>query len=1093
MQGSQGAVRPMKRTLAAVAKILIVTLLAMAAIHPLVQPTLPWSADGQLHFWRIVELDHCLRNGSLYPRWMPDMAYGYGYPLLNYYAPLSIYLAEGFHLLGLEFTAALLAAFSTGLVLGALGAYLWARDAFGEIEGILAAVVYTYAPYILYNTIWRGNLAESLALGLLPWAFWRVRRLALRGGAGNLLLAALALAALVLAHNITALVGVALLAAYALVVWLSSRGSRKALILLIAALVLGLVLSAFFWLPALFERDLVQTGRLLAGHFDYQNNFIGLDELLSPPPPADVNLMNPPMPLSLGWLALALAVLGLIALQRRGRGLGALGPAAPATSPGLGVTSQSPHGLQWEALGVLGGLLLCILLTQAISRRLWEAIPLLPLVGFPWRFLGPASLLAAWLAGSSARWMGRWPSGSRALGLGLATLAVVAFSLPYLYPRYIEPIERATPAGLIAYERESGALGTTSVGEYLPIWVKQLPDPQALALQYQAGGPIRRLLAEQLPEGAAIASESWQLVGGDVTLASSAAWTATLNLFYFPGWRVWLDGIEVETSPTLPNGLLSFALPAGETHVRIRLDLTPWRWAGVMLSVGGMIVLIVLAGRLATLRRKASPAMAQYAEHFPGQGSLHLAWAGALVAIGIIVIAKAAYLDSHDSPIRRTGFDGQTVIGAGAPRQIHLDGGIRLLAIDPAMPAFEADGTLRLGLYWTADMPLDEEYSSFLHVIDAEGRRWGQSDNQHPGGYPTTRWRPGEYNRDAHVLMVLPGTPPGDYILRAGLIHRATGAGVDVLDELGAPAGTSAFVGTITVTQPPQPPSLEALDVADRLDADLGDLTLLGTRLNRHEAMAGDTLLLTFYWRAERAPSQDYVLSAEVLDGDGQATAQVILPLAAAAYPTSRWVADEIVRGQHWLTLPADLESGAYTLSLRLLDEAGSSAGIPISLGEAGMIAVTAPTRQTDLPPMQYQVKANFGDRATLLGYDLGPDAVLPGGTLRLTLYWRAEQPMSRSYTVFTHLLDAASRVAAQHDGQPAGWTRPTTGWLPGEIIVDVHELPLAADLSPGEYPLEVGLYDATTDTRLPALDAAGQVVEDRVLLAPVVVASDAK
>ena len=93
---------------------------------------------------------------------------------------------------------------------------------------------------------------------------------------------------------------------------------------------------------------------------------------------------------------------------------------------------------------------------------------------------------------------------------------------------------------------------------------------------------------------------------------------------------------------------------------------------------------------------------------------------------------------------------------------------------------------------------------------------------------------------------------------------------------------------------------------------------------------------------------------------------------------------------------------------------------------------------------------------------------------------------MRRSYAVFAHLLDAQNRIAAQHDGLPAGWTRPTTGWLPGEVIADVHELALDANLPPGVYTLEVGLYNPETKVRLPVLDEAGQIIKDRVLLEPV-------
>jgi len=1064
----------MKEIPTTAAKSTVVLLLALVAIHPLLRPTLPWSADGQLHLWRVVELDRCLRNGYLYPRWMPDMAYGYGFPLLNYYAPLSVYLAEGFHLLGLDFTSALLAALSASLALGALGVYFWARDAFGEAGGLIAAVAYTYAPYILYDAIWRGNVAESLALGVLPWAFWRLRRLALHGSIRNLALAALAFAILVLSHNVTALIASPLLAGYGLLIWLATGRSRKALGLLAGALALGLAISAFFWMPALFERTFVQTEKMVTtSHFDYRHNFLALDELLSPPVPTDVALMNPPLPRSLGWPALALAVLGVLGCWKVG-------------------------SLRWEIPAMLVVLLLCAFLTLPASRFLWEKVPLLPYVGFPWRFLAPAGLMAAWLAGASVRWGQRWRRGTRALGVGLATLATVTFSLTWLYPRYLAAMENLTPAGLIAFEQESGALGTTSVGEYLPAGVQELPDTTALEAQYQAGGAIQRLDTGSLPEGATIVSEEWNLIGGDSIVDSPHEWTATLHLFYFPGWRVWLNGQEVETTVSSPHGLLRFLVPAGENHIKIRFGLTPWRLVGTALSVAGLIALVALA-----VRPALSPSIlslskdARFAKPHPWTGSRcsgapagkcrdPSVWAAALVAVGLIFVVKVSYLDTHDSPVRYTGFEGQRVVGVSAPAQVHFDGGIRLLGHDPATPTVEAGGWLALRLYWTAGAPLAEEYSSFLHLVDAGGHRWGQSDNQHPGGYPTVRWRPGEYNRDAHTLAILPGTPPGDYILRAGLIVRTTGIGLDVLDERGAPAGTSIAIGSVTVTRPQQPLSVEALDVAHRLDVSLGDLTLLGVGLDRHRAAPGETLLLTLYWRAERAPGQDYVVSVETVDECGEIVAATILPPAAATYPASQWIAGEIVRGQHWFTLPADLDSGTYVLRLRLLEANGRPIGDPVPFGETGQVTVVAPARQTTIPPMGHRLDANFGHRATLLGYDLEPETAHPGETLRLTLYWRAEQAMTHSYAVFTHLLDAESHIVAQHDGLPADWTRPTTGWLPGEVITDVRRLALATGVPPGEYLLEAGLYDARSNVRLPVLDTAGQIIGDRVLLAPV-------
>ena len=264
-----------------------------------------------------------------------------------------------------------------------------------------------------------------------------------------------------------------------------------------------------------------------------------------------------------------------------------------------------------------------------------------------------------------------------------------------------------------------------------------------------------------------------------------------------------------------------------------------------------------------------------------------------------------------------------------------------------------------------------------------------------------------------------------------------------------------------------------------------GDLTLLGMGLDRHHAAPGEALLLKLYWRAEQKMDQDYSVLLKVMDHLEKAVTQVTLPPAASTYPTSQWIPGEILSGQHWLTLPSNLDSGTYSLSLQLLDASGAAKGAPIAFGEAGSINVIAPERQMTIPPMELRLEANFGDRITLLGYDLEPEVARPGEKVLLTLYWRAKQSMQRSYAVFAHLLDANSHIVAQHDGLPANWTRPTTGWLPGEVIVDIHSLAPEADILPGEYPLEVGLYDAESNVRLPVLNAIGQVIADRVLLAP--------
>jgi hypothetical protein len=121
-----------------------------------------------------------------------------------------------------------------------------------------------------------------------------------------------------------------------------------------------------------------------------------------------------------------------------------------------------------------------------------------------------------------------------------------------------------------------------------------------------------------------------------------------------------------------------------------------------------------------------------------------------------------------------------------------------------------------------------------------------------------------------------------------------------------------------------------------------------------------------------------------------------------------------------------------------------------------GQVEVTAPAASFDAPTPNTPLDAEFTGVARILGLDATDD--------RITLYWRAVGPSGPSHSVFVHALAADGRILAQHDGVPADGTRPTRGWLPGEVIADAHPL----RRPPGTVALAVGLYDPATGLRVP-------------------------
>lgn len=143
-------------------------------------------------------------------------------------------------------------------------------------------------------------------------------------------------------------------------------------------------------------------------------------------------------------------------------------------------------------------------------------------------------------------------------------------------------------------------------------------------------------------------------------------------------------------------------------------------------------------------------------------------------------------------------------------------------------------------------------------------------------------------------------------------------------------------------------------------------------------------------------------------------------------------------------------------------------------------------------PTIQRSTRYRLGDHIQLIGYDLNQADLTPGQTLLLTLHWKTAAPMAQRYTVFAHMIGGInpatqSPVWAQMDSEPVGGSRPTDAWQANETIDDRHGLLIPHSTPPGEYLIEVGMYDSATLARLPVFDENGdRLPDDRVILGTV-------
>jgi 4-amino-4-deoxy-L-arabinose transferase-like glycosyltransferase len=367
--------------------------------------------------------------------------------------------------------------------------------------------------------------------------------------------------------------------------------------------------------------------------------------------------------------------------------------------------------------------------------------------------------------------------------------------------------------------------------------------------------------------------------------------------------------------------------------------------------------------------------------------------------------------------------------------------------------------SIDLAVWWRVlNAPPGDDYRPSARLVDAWGNVWG---DVLPFHYVSKEWQPGEVVVDHLSIPIAPGVPPGDYVLRFGFYSANGDRRLAVLDERGRYAGTAVEL-PVRVARGVAPVDPVELGIRRRLDVRADGLMLLGANLDTLAARPGESLFLTLLWRAEEAPLQDYTIALKLGD--------VVLYEGAPvhrSYPTFAWAAGEVVVDRYGPRLPRDVPAGEYALTLEVGD-------LSVDLGT---VAVQATERVFDAPPISHPLDANLGGQVELLGYDLSQGAVSPGETVTLTLYWRALREMDESYTVFTHVVAPDGSILGQKDNPPVGGSYPTDLWLPGEVVVDVYEIPIAADAAPGEHALEVGLYIAETGARLPVLGIAKDAV----------------
>lgn len=539
--------------------LLTVIVLTLSITWPLFLPGY-FSHHDDLQVMRIFEMRRCFADFQIPCRWVPDMGYGNGFPLFNYYNVLPYYLGGIFSFVfGFIGSAKIL--FFIPAVLGGLTMFFLGEELFGLAGGITASVLFTFAPYRALDLYVRGDVTESFAIALVPMVFFLALKALRKNKLGYFLAFAVSFGLVLLSHNIMSIFFGPFLILWILF-WMLVDKKINLWPKFLMALLLGVGLSAFFVLPAFFEKGYVQIDNLIKGALNFRSQFVEVNQLFisrfwgygaSVPGPNDT------ISFQIGWPHWWLVVIGLLV------GLGSA----------LRIIKIP------KRIKALLGLLIVVFLFSAFmthnrSDFIWEKIPLLAFVQFPWRFLAVSIFSASLVGGLLVGLLGKnkW--------IVVLVIAILTFVLNFSYFRPGEFLPNITDA-----QKLSGQL-----------WVDQ---QKAAITDYLPDGAV--IPTEEAPSLPIVRSGQANITNFDVHSNSfsfpvnvTQSSSLEIPIFYFPNWKVFSNGQTVPISHNNSVDRITINLASGNYQITGRLENTTLRTVSNLISLAcwlGLVIFLV--------------------------------------------------------------------------------------------------------------------------------------------------------------------------------------------------------------------------------------------------------------------------------------------------------------------------------------------------------------------------------------------------------------------------------------------------------------------------------------------------------------------
>lgn len=498
---------------------------------------------------QVVRIDQTLielKSGQFPVRYIDSFGNRGGYMLFNYYSPLPYYIGSGYELLVKRPVKATKMVFLTALLIGSLGIFFLLRRYTNAMTSFLSVCLFLSSAYLGYDIYLRGALAEIWGMVFFPWILWSFLRVKDKPTIANCIIAGIFYALVILSH-----IAIAFFFSFFLFFMICIPPYKKKNIVNLGISVgIGLLLSAFFWLPILIEQNYIVYQHSEYATKQYLVGFLSFNQLIG----FRINPTQLHATLGLGLFLLTIAS-GIFLLFNK----------------------KNPHKPIFIYFFII--FFCSLFFVLPITKFIWDKAQPLRYLQSPWRFLAISTIYAIFICGIALSFIKKW--WIQTLIVSVVVIYTLIFQTGYMRPYAYNDIPE--------YKAE-GVCGTTTwKDEYLPKWVSRCLPKEV------SGSPSYSIFSHTASK---ITDVSVEKNGRLITFETSGKeGVVTIAKYYFPNWHLFIDEKKTLIYPSTQYGLITFTVPRGSHQVRLVLGSTFVQTLGNVLSLSGLCLILYITFR----------------------------------------------------------------------------------------------------------------------------------------------------------------------------------------------------------------------------------------------------------------------------------------------------------------------------------------------------------------------------------------------------------------------------------------------------------------------------------------------------------------